>query len=260
MDYVLMRNIGHEADYVIVSTTRTTSPGFLRTQSRTNVMLTRCKAGMIIVSNSFFVSRCAERTLLGKLAAHWEGPRNSTKIWTDWRQVSEGSIDLPGSRAPHPRPKKSQSARVPPPSRSVAPPPVANLEPSQLIFGNLNTSSTISGFSTSSTPSSSSPRPTPSTALPPVAKPFDTRRLFGSIDSIEATSNYSVPSTPSTSSLQSLPEQMSRLSMRRQSSNKPKPRRVDDPDFPEIPNLDPPTSQRPLQGQWRQGSKPVRLG
>ncbi|KAI0090549.1 AAA domain-containing protein, partial [Irpex rosettiformis] len=94
---------GHEAEYVIVSATRTTRPGFLSVRSRTNVMLTRCKAGMIIVTNAYFASYCAERTLLGKLTAHWGDLQPHGSLWIDWRKIVEGSVDLPGAPAPRPR-------------------------------------------------------------------------------------------------------------------------------------------------------------
>ncbi|KIJ32688.1 hypothetical protein M422DRAFT_126185, partial [Sphaerobolus stellatus SS14] len=43
-----------QANIVSISTVKTASSGFLKNSSRVNVMLTRCKMGMIIVSNSSF--------------------------------------------------------------------------------------------------------------------------------------------------------------------------------------------------------------
>jgi len=86
---------GHEADYVIISAVRTNAPGFLCVQNRTNVMLTRCKMGMVIVTNRLFVQDGARSTLLGKLASYWSrGHIND--IWIDWRSVAQKGVDLPG--------------------------------------------------------------------------------------------------------------------------------------------------------------------
>ncbi|KAI0737249.1 AAA domain-containing protein, partial [Daedaleopsis nitida] len=62
---------GHEAPYVIISTVRTTGPGFLRSLNRMNVMLTRCKAGMVVVTNRRFLTGPGRETLLGGLAQRW---------------------------------------------------------------------------------------------------------------------------------------------------------------------------------------------
>ncbi|KAI0644848.1 AAA domain-containing protein, partial [Trametes meyenii] len=62
---------GHEAPYVIISTVRTSAPGFLRSQNRINVMLTRCERGMVLVSNRRFLTGPGRSTLLGELALQW---------------------------------------------------------------------------------------------------------------------------------------------------------------------------------------------
>lgn len=62
-------------------------------------MLTRCEAGMVIVSNKAFVCGAAKWTLLGKLAAHWAEHANAG-VWVDWRDVAARTADLPGARAP----------------------------------------------------------------------------------------------------------------------------------------------------------------
>ena len=60
---------GNEADHIIVSIVRTTAPGFMKNNRRTNVMLSRCKKSMIICTNRDFLQkmRVAE-TLVGRLA------------------------------------------------------------------------------------------------------------------------------------------------------------------------------------------------
>jgi superfamily I DNA and/or RNA helicase len=63
-------SLGNEDDYIIISVVRSLQLGFLQDVRRTNVMLTRCKKGMIICSSRAFLSRIAADTLVGKLAAH----------------------------------------------------------------------------------------------------------------------------------------------------------------------------------------------
>jgi hypothetical protein len=57
-------------------------------------MLTRCKKGMIIVTNKAFVQRDGRRTLLGSLATAWS---HDTNAWTTWSAVLNGAADLPGA-------------------------------------------------------------------------------------------------------------------------------------------------------------------
>ncbi len=64
-------------------------------------MLTRCKTGMVIVTKKDFLQRKdVRKTLLGKLAAHWEDLIKKTDdqgdAWTDWRLVAERRCNLPG--------------------------------------------------------------------------------------------------------------------------------------------------------------------
>jgi hypothetical protein len=86
--------IGNEADYVIVSVVRTTSAGFLKSLERMNVMLTRCKKGMIIVTSRGFLERGGRYTLLGNLAAAWS---YDSQAWTTWNEVMNKAADLPGA-------------------------------------------------------------------------------------------------------------------------------------------------------------------
>jgi superfamily I DNA and/or RNA helicase len=60
---------GNEADHIIVSIVRTSGPGFMTNQRRTNVMLSRCKKSMVICTNRLFLQKkTVARTLVGKLA------------------------------------------------------------------------------------------------------------------------------------------------------------------------------------------------
>lgn len=60
---------GNEEDHIIVSVVRTSSPGFMKNQRRTNVMLSRCKKSMMICTNRGFLQhRNVAKTLVGQLA------------------------------------------------------------------------------------------------------------------------------------------------------------------------------------------------
>ncbi|THH13352.1 hypothetical protein EW146_g6849 [Bondarzewia mesenterica] len=130
---------GNEADYVIVSTVRTEGPGFLKSKKRVNVMLTRCKKGMVIVANRGFFRRGGRDTLLGMLASYWEDTEGEG-CWIDWKLVAEGKANMPGVYA-IPRPVGAPVVLPSPPpssSESAMPSPHAN----RLISG-LNSTSSI---------------------------------------------------------------------------------------------------------------------
>ena len=60
---------GNEEDHIIVSIVRTSSPGFMKNQRRTNVMLSRCKKSMMICTHrGFLQNRSVAGTLVGQLA------------------------------------------------------------------------------------------------------------------------------------------------------------------------------------------------
>jgi AAA domain len=125
--YTLTFTTGNEAEYVILSIVRTTGPGFLVSQNRSNVMLTRCKAGLVIVTNRIFLRTTgAQYTLLGNLARHWTQRHGDSKTWRDWKEIAEHKADMPG--APIPRRSNTSTIntttslaapRPPPPSRVV---------------------------------------------------------------------------------------------------------------------------------------------
>ncbi|KAK0445638.1 uncharacterized protein EV420DRAFT_1252007, partial [Desarmillaria tabescens] len=52
-----------------------------------NVMLTRCRRGLVIVASRTFLSGPGQSTLVGKLA---RGRR-----WIEWTAVSEQRVNLP---------------------------------------------------------------------------------------------------------------------------------------------------------------------
>lgn len=96
----LTGEIGNEQSYIIISVVRTKSPGFLVSKQRMNVMLSRCKNGMIIVSNTSFLldGRRGGNTLVGKLANHWQDSGNplQSQEWVTRQQVFSKTAALPG--------------------------------------------------------------------------------------------------------------------------------------------------------------------
>ncbi|KAH9481598.1 ATP-dependent helicase upf1 [Psilocybe cubensis] len=58
---------GNEDDYILVSVVRTQRLGFLSDHRRVNVMLTRCKKGMVICTHRGFIEGPARPTLISKL-------------------------------------------------------------------------------------------------------------------------------------------------------------------------------------------------
>jgi len=60
---------GNEEDHVVVSIVRTSGPGFMKNQRRTNVMLSRCKRSMLILTHREFLRYWdVAKTLVGRLA------------------------------------------------------------------------------------------------------------------------------------------------------------------------------------------------
>ncbi|KAF9007589.1 P-loop containing nucleoside triphosphate hydrolase protein [Cyathus striatus] len=58
---------GNEADFIIVSLVRSEKLGFLSQRCRMNVMLTRCKKGMLICTSRSFIRNVASGSLVGEL-------------------------------------------------------------------------------------------------------------------------------------------------------------------------------------------------
>jgi len=64
-------------------------------------MLTRCKAGMVIVTNRVFLrTTSAQYTLLGRLAQYWAKRHGESNTWTDWKDVAELKANMPGVLGP----------------------------------------------------------------------------------------------------------------------------------------------------------------
>jgi hypothetical protein len=64
--------VGNEEDYIVISLVRSTALGFLADLRRTNVMLTRCKKGMIICTSQKFMKRAGCESLVGSLLEYYE--------------------------------------------------------------------------------------------------------------------------------------------------------------------------------------------
>ena len=76
-------------------------------------MLTRCRAGLVVVtSKAFITSRGGMHTLLGDLARHWQQHHEGdADVWVDWKLVADGRAILPGF--PGPKPRAQQYAAPP---------------------------------------------------------------------------------------------------------------------------------------------------
>ncbi|KAG6862498.1 hypothetical protein C0995_000045 [Termitomyces sp. Mi166 len=79
---------GNEADYIILSVVRSEKIGFMRDARRTNVMLTRCKRNMIILTNRRFIEGVASSTLIGRLA------KACGRCWIGTQSVVNGGFHL----------------------------------------------------------------------------------------------------------------------------------------------------------------------
>lgn len=64
-------------------------------------MLSRCKKGMVVVTNRDFLVGSGSKTLLGKMSRRWSSIAGR-EIWISWRDVMNGCVDLPGANAPKP--------------------------------------------------------------------------------------------------------------------------------------------------------------
>ncbi|KAG6856897.1 hypothetical protein H0H87_012478 [Tephrocybe sp. NHM501043] len=78
---------GNEEDYIIISLVRSRDLGFLDNRRRTNVMLTRCKKGMYIITSHKFISGHGAATLVGELAE-----RMGAEAWLKIKDLEEGRI------------------------------------------------------------------------------------------------------------------------------------------------------------------------
>ncbi|KAF5382186.1 hypothetical protein D9615_004444 [Tricholomella constricta] len=78
---------GNEEDYIIISLVRSHELGFLNNIRRTNVMLTRCKKGMFIVSSRNFLTGRGANTLVGELME-----RMGAEAWLEMKDLEAGNF------------------------------------------------------------------------------------------------------------------------------------------------------------------------
>jgi AAA domain len=81
---------GNEDEVIIISVVRTKALGFLTSLRRTNVMLTRCKRRMYIVSNRAFLEGKGADSLVGKMATEL-GKRPGA--WLTQQDLENGKFD-----------------------------------------------------------------------------------------------------------------------------------------------------------------------
>ncbi|KAJ3995568.1 hypothetical protein F5050DRAFT_1543654, partial [Lentinula boryana] len=61
-----------------------------------NVMLTRCRRGMVVVSRRSFLEGVARDTLVGQLSAYWT-TREGRNAWVNALDVMNSRVNLPGA-------------------------------------------------------------------------------------------------------------------------------------------------------------------
>ena len=79
--------LGNEDDFIIISVVRSRALGFLNDLRRTNVMLSRCKRGMFIVSSQQFLAGVAAETLVGQFLKKVESP-----VWLSAADIEGGNF------------------------------------------------------------------------------------------------------------------------------------------------------------------------
>lgn len=85
--HVFIYLTGNEEDHIIVSLVRSKNIGFLHEKRRVNVMLSRCKKSMVILTSRAFVEGKASSSLVGGLAKSL-GPG----VWVPAERVLNGSF------------------------------------------------------------------------------------------------------------------------------------------------------------------------
>jgi len=81
---------GNEDDIIIISVVRSKGLGFLTSMRRTNVMLTRCRRGMYIVSSKAFLEGKGTNSLVGTMAAEL-GKRPGA--WLTYKDLEAGKFE-----------------------------------------------------------------------------------------------------------------------------------------------------------------------
>ncbi|KAJ3797034.1 AAA domain-containing protein, partial [Lentinula aff. detonsa] len=79
---------GNEEDYIIISIVRSYKAGFLKNLRRTNVMLTRFRRGMFIVTSRKFINGPGAGTLVAQLATYYE-KRVGDAAWVKVEEIGK---------------------------------------------------------------------------------------------------------------------------------------------------------------------------
>ena len=91
---IVARNLhtktGNEDDIIVISLVCSKTLGFLTSTRRTNVMLTRCKRGMYIVSSKAFLEGKGADSLVGKMAAELG---KQPGAWLTHEDLREGKFE-----------------------------------------------------------------------------------------------------------------------------------------------------------------------
>ena len=128
-------------------------------------MLTRCKSGMVIVTNRVFLRTTgAQFTLLGGLVQYWTARHGESKTWTNWKDVVEAKANMPGVLGPHRViPSSFASTTITPLTLSASRPqaPIgmrAGTEPKSVISSHATDDFPVLGVSKSSKPTTTQGR------------------------------------------------------------------------------------------------------
>mgnify|MGYP001427369793 CR=1 FL=1 len=84
--------IGNEEEYIIISLVRSRALGFLSNRRRTNVMLTRCKRGMYVVTSKKFMEGEGDESLVGELLEELEEQYGAEKVWKTVEDITSGKV------------------------------------------------------------------------------------------------------------------------------------------------------------------------
>ena len=83
--------LGNEDDYIIISVVRSHELGFLKDQRMTNVMLTRCKRGMFIITSKKFMDSKGGDCLAGEMLDELV-KQVGNKAWITLEDIEKGEI------------------------------------------------------------------------------------------------------------------------------------------------------------------------
>lgn len=83
--------LGNEEDFIVISLVRSRGLGFLDNLRRTNVMLTRCKQGMYIITSKKFMDGIGGHSLVGEMLDALVEKRGD-KVWLSTGDIEQGKL------------------------------------------------------------------------------------------------------------------------------------------------------------------------